>query len=180
MFRSFLVLTIVSLAAAQVIQAQQDTTGLTAGRRIRVHQPGMKNVTGTFAFMDTEHLALVTTPGDTVTLSRDGITGLDLSIGTKSNRGKGAVKGLLIGGILGVVVGVALGVAAQDSYADAGVPAYAAATGILFAGIGAGIGALASSGAQTDRWAKATWPIVAFGPGVSGAREVAIGMHLTF
>jgi hypothetical protein len=180
MFRSLLVLALASLVVGQDIQAQQDPTGLTVGRRIRVHQPGQKKVTGTFAFMDAERLALVTAPGDTVQLSRKAITRVDLADGTKSKAGKGAVDGLLIGGGVGIALGIAFGVAAEDTYADAGVPAYAAGTGILFAAIGAGVGALIGSGSRTDRWVPTAWPTVSFQPAGLDGKRLALGMNLTF
>jgi len=180
MFRSILVLSAVVLFFADVGEAQQDAAGLVPGSRIRVHSRGSKNIIGTFLSLDSASMSVVTAPGDTATILRSTITGLDVADGTKSSRGNSAVKGLWIGGLIGGAVGIPLGVAAENSYVDAGIPAYAAATGVLFAGIGAGLGALWSSGSQTDRWAKTTWPIVAIGPGTSGVRQVAVGLHLAF
>ena len=116
MFRALLALSLVSLAAAQGSQAQQDTTGLVPGRRIRIHQQGNSTVVGSFVSLDAASLAMVTGAGDTVQVSRDHIVGLDLSQGTKSKAGKGAVTGLLVGGLGGMILGWSLRRAADRHF----------------------------------------------------------------
>ena len=181
MFRTLLVLSLVSLAVAQGGQAQQDTTGLVPGRRIRVHQQDNHTLVGNFASMDSASLALVTTAGDTVAVPRGDIAGLDLSQGSKSNAGKGAITGLLIGGGLGVVLGLAAASGAEDTFFfDYGAGTYAVGAGLFFGAVGAGIGALIGSGKRTDKWAPTAWPTLSVLPAGPDGHRVALGVQLRF
>ena len=180
MFRSLLVLGFVSLAAAHGSQAQQDTTGLVPGRRIRIHQGGLAMV-GTFLSADSSTMAIVTSGADTVRVLRTGVTGIDVSIGTKSNAGKGALTGLLIGGLSGAVLGLVAGLTEdKDSFVYIGPGAAALGLGVTFGALGAGIGALSGSGKRTDKWAPTAWPTVSYVPGGLDGGRVKLGMHLTF
>ena len=180
MYRALLVLSLVSLAAAQGSQAQQDTTGLVPGRRIRVHQQGNQKLVGNFVSMDSASLAMVTSIGDTVLVPRHDIAGLDLSQGTKSNAGKGAITGLLVGGGLGVALGLAAASSTEGSILESSPGAYAAGSGLLFGALGAGVGALIGSGQRTDKWAPTAWPTLSFQPSRRDGGTVALGMHITF
>jgi hypothetical protein len=180
MFRTLLVLTLLSFVAPQAARAQQDTTGLVPGRRIRIHQEGNQKLVGSFVAMDSASLAMVTTAGDTVRVPRSNVTGLDLSQGTKSNAGKGAITGLLIGGGVGIVLGLAASSDAEGSFFDVGAGTWAAGSGLFFGAVGAGIGALIGSGSRSDKWAPTAWPTLSFLPSGRDGKTVALGMHLTF
>jgi len=180
MFRSLLVLSLVSLAAAQGGQAQQDTTGLVPGRRIRVHQHNNKKLVGSFVAMDSASLAMVTNAGVTVRVPRGDVAGLDLSQGTKSNAGKGALTGLLIGAAGGALIGVASSSADDGDFIDLSAGEYAVGIGAVFGVLGAGVGALIGSGSRSDKWAPTAWPTLSFQPSRRDGGTVALGMHLTF
>jgi len=180
MFRTMLALSLLSLIAPHAAQAQQDTAGLVPGRRIRVHQQGNQKLVGSFVSMDSASLAIVTNVGDTVRVPRGSIDGLDLSQGTKSNAGKGALTGLLIGGLGGVIIGVAASGSDDDEFFDFSAGTWAAGIGLTFGALGAGIGALIGSGQRTDKWAPTAWPTLSFQPSRRDGGTVALGMHLTF
>ena len=180
MFRTLLVLSLVSLAAAQGSQAQQDTTGLVPGRRIRVHQQDNHTLVGNFASMDSASLALVTTAGDTVQVPRGDIAGLDLSQGSKSNAGKGALTGLLIGAAGGALIGVASSSADDGDFIDFSAGEYAVGIGAVFGVLGAGVGALIGSGSRSDKWAPTAWPTLSVLPAGPDGHRVALGVQLRF
>lgn len=174
MFRSLLVLSLVSLAAAQGGQAQQDTTGLVPGRRIRVHQQGNQKLVGSFVSMDSASLAMVTNTGDTVQVPRGNIAALDLSQGTKSNFGKRTLTGLLIGAGAGLAFGLATCNDSDGWGCSVGYDVLGLAV------IGTGIGALAGIGSRSDKWAPIAWPTLSIRSGGRDGKTVALGMHLRF
>jgi hypothetical protein len=181
MTRSMLALAIALLVLPSLGQAQQDTTGLAPGRRIRVHQPDKHTVVGNFVAIDSASLGLETTPGDTLQIARARITGVDLSVGTKSKTGQGALSGLMYGALGGVALGL-LASAGQDPNELFYVSPGAAAAGgaLMFGAIGAGVGALIGSGKRTDRWEPTVWPVRVIAPGGQAGNGVALGMHLRF
>lgn len=180
MFRTLLVLTLVSFVTPHVVQAQQDTTGLVPGRRIRVHQQDSEKLVGSFVAMDSASLAMVTNAGDTVRVPLGYVGGLDLSQGTKSNAGKGAVTGLIIGAMSGVLVGAVASSADDGDFIDMNAGQWAVGIGVAFGALGAGVGALIGSGSRSDKWAPAVWPTLTLAPDAGGGKGVAVGMQLTF
>jgi hypothetical protein len=178
MFRALLVLGLVALAGAQGGQAQQATTGLVPGRRIRIHQSGVKPLAGEFVSMGSDGIRLTTSPADTQLVPKADITGVDLSQGTKSKAGSGAVTGLLVGAAGGALLGVAGCSGDESGWVTPGQCAGAGA--LVFGALGAGIGALLGSGKRTDKWAPTAWPTVSFQPFGRDGGTVALGMHLRF
>ena len=71
------------MAVTPALQAQVDATALPPGSRVRVHQ-GAHSATGTLVSVDSTSLTFITGSADTVTAPRDSITGVDVSLGTKS------------------------------------------------------------------------------------------------
>jgi hypothetical protein len=178
MTRSMLALTALLLTLPSFAQAQQDTTGLVPGRRIRVHQPNNRTVVGNFVAMDSTSLGLETSLGDTLQIARAGITGVDLSVGTKSQAGKGAVTGLLIGGAAGVVIGLAASGSDDGELFDFGPGTWAAGSGLFFGAVGAGVGALIGAGNHTDRWEKAALPAVVVIPNRQAGTRIVLAWQL--
>ena len=180
MFRMLLVLSLVSSVAPHAVQAQQDTTGLVPGRRIRVHQQDHKKLVGSFVAMDSASRAMVTNAGDTVRVPLGHIVGLDLSQGTKSNAGKGALTGLLIGAMSGVLVGAVASSSDDGDFIDLNAGEWAVGIGAVFGALGAGIGAGVGAGQRSDKWAPAVWPTLTLLPGGANGKRIALGLHLTF
>lgn len=172
MTRALILSTILALAITVHGQSQQDTSGLVPGRRIRIHQRNNQKLVGRFVSMDSASLAMVTKPGDTAQVARSTIAGLDLSDGTKSKAGRGALTGLLIGAAVGALAGLGC---------EGEVAGVCMAGGALVVGaLGAGVGALIGSGSRTDKWEPTAWPTLSFQPNGPEGAQIALGMHLRF
>lgn len=175
MYRALLVLSLVSLAAAQGSQAQQDTTGLVPGQRLRIHRQGSKKLIGILVSADSARLSLNTGPGDTTVVPRSTITSVDRSIGRKSLAGKGALYGAGFGLVGGVTVAA---IACEDGLFD--TESCVVGVGLVSTVLGAATGAIVGAFIHTDRWAPTAWPTLSFQPSRRDGGTVAIGMHLTF
>jgi len=177
MRRTLIVLVLGTLAVAGRAQAQQDTVALVRGERVRVHQAGKQKLVGTLAAADSLQLTIITSPLDTVPVSRASVTGIDRWAGTESKTGEGALVGLGVGVVGGVIVG---GIACSGTdYSMSTGSCIAAAAGI-FGLVGAAAGAIIWHGWTTDRWEPTVWPTVTIQPGGSSAAGVALGVHLRF
>jgi len=172
--RTLLVLALAILALTSNAPAQQDTTGLVPGRRIRVHRQDKQVVMGTFASVDAATFAMVTNTGDSVRLPRADVQSVDVWAGTKSQTGKGALLGLAAGAVAGAGLGVVVCLEEEDCVGYIGVGA------LVFGAFGAGAGALIGSGSHTDRWEPTVWPTLSVLPVGPDRGMVALGMHLRF
>jgi len=157
-------------------QAQAATTTLAPGTRVRVHQ-GVESLTGTLVSLDSAAL-VIATGKDTVTAPRASITALEVSTGTKSHAGKGALIGLGAGLVTGVVVGIAASGSDNGDFFDFSAGEWAVGVGLTGAAIGAGVGAIVGAGIHSDRWTPVVLPAV--GLRGSGDRRVAIGLRIRF
>ncbi|TFG44338.1 MAG: hypothetical protein E4H41_07785, partial [Gemmatimonadales bacterium] len=99
MTRSMLVLTVCLLALPSFSQAQQDTTGLAPGRRVRVKLEKGDDIVGTFLSADTSTMRVLTAPLDTASVARAAATGVEVSVGTKSRTLAGALIGAPVGAL---------------------------------------------------------------------------------
>lgn len=174
MTRTLILSAILALAVTAAGQAQQDTTGLVPGRRIRVHRQDKQVVVGTFASVDAATLAMVTSAGDSVRLPRAGVQSIDIWAGMKSQAGKGALLGLAAGAVAGAGLGVVVCLEEEHCVGYIGIGA------LVFGAFGAGAGALIGSGSRTDKWEPTAWPTVSFRPNGPEGGRVALGMHLRF
>ena len=177
MNRTLLGFTIATLALSSILQAQQGAAALTPGRRVRIHQQGGQPLVGAFVTADSTTLSIVTAPKDTVHLRQSAVTGVDLSLGTKSHAGKGALIGLGAGMLVGAIAG-----AASSCSVDAEVPpaACAVAGALVFGALGTGVGALFGAMTQTEQWQPTAWPTLGFRPGGLDGTQLALGLHLQF
>ncbi len=179
MFRALVVLiALVPILAPRTAQAQQDVPRLEAGHRVRVYQ-SKHTVTGTLLSADSATMQLLTSHADTAHLTRSSVTRIELSVGQKSQAGKGA----LIGGAVGFF-GVGL-----ITYFLAGTPGltsgdeslvYVAAGMVGGLVVGAGVGAIVGGLSPTDRWKQTTWPTVVVRLGGPGGKGVKIGLRIRF
>jgi len=168
------------LCTAVDLAAQAQPVDLVPGRRIRVHRRAESTLIGELVSLHSDTLTMTTTAADTVAVPRAAITRLDLSMGTKSRAGKGAVKGLIFGGLGGALIGVLASGSDDDWWIEFGPGAWAAGGALMFGALGAGIGALIGSGQRTDRWEGVALPTVAIVPGSGKGNRVAIGVRLRF
>lgn len=139
-------LTVVPSVQAQVVPPEVPT-----GSRVRVKTATVPDVwqTGTLTSWRQDSLDLGIDGGWHRTIPLPDLVAIEISRGSKSNTGKGA----LIGGIAGAVIGVAssIAVAIADPVEGAGFGEYAVySLGVTAAG--AGIGALIGSLARSERW----------------------------
>ncbi len=104
--RSTLIVASLLIGLSTTGHTQAATTTLAPGARVRVRQ-GDQSLTGTLVSLDSAGLVIATGKSDTVTAPRASITAVEVSTGTKSHAGKGALIGLGVGALTGVVVGIA-------------------------------------------------------------------------
>jgi len=175
MRQGLVVAMLATLAIAGRAWAQQDTVPLVRGERIRVREPGSRDLVGTLAGADSTALTIVTSPLDTVRVTRSGGTRIDRWAGTQSKTGEGALVGLGVGIVGGAIVGgIACG---NDSYSlDTG--GCIAATAGVFGLVGAAAGAFIWHGWRTDRWEATVWPTVTIHPAGAEATGVTLGVRL--
>jgi hypothetical protein len=159
--------------------AQVTTNPLVPGARVRVHQES-GSLIGTLVSLDSAGLVIATDKSDTVTAPRPSITGVEVSTGTKSQAGKGALIGLGVGAAAGIIVGLVASSSDNGDFVDYGAGTYAVGFGLTGAVIGTGVGALIGSGNRTDKWVPAVLPTVGirgYGPGDT---RLAIGLRIRF
>ncbi len=135
-------LTAIALLPAPTMTIAQDIAPLATGQRVRVTAPTISNVpiVGAFAHMNADTF-LVETHGDTSRVPRAAVTRLDVSMGQKSNAGKGALFGGLLGG----------------GIADLGTSGTCALVGAGGGGLaGLLLGVLIGSASKSDRWGSAS------------------------
>jgi hypothetical protein len=181
MFRSFLALAIALGTMAASGQAQTDSTKLTAGMKLRIHQQQTGPIVGTLISLDPDHVVLLVSAADTTVVPRGSITKVEMYQGMKSGAGKGAVTGLLIGGIGGAILG-GIAAASQDesdwTYIPPGQLIIGGAVG--WGALGAGIGALIGMGSHSEKWEPTVLPTVKVVSDESKGRRVKLGMRISF
>lgn len=155
-----------SLIMCGNLAAQADGTPI----RLQTTAKSGKWVTGRAAGITTDSVRIVPDTGaDTLRYARNELHRLEVSVGRKSNAGRGALAG---GAILGAF-GVALGAVAAQGCDDCGsnaTGAFAAGFGLGGAAAGAAIGALIGSGSHREQWqAVEVLPSPAAGTGGAGA-----------
>jgi hypothetical protein len=180
MSRSASLILALLLGTALDLAAQAPPIDLVPGRRIRVHRRAETTLVGELVSLGPDSLTLTTAAADTVAVSRAAITGLDLSTGTKSNAGKGALNGLIFGGLGGALIGVLASGSDDGEFLDYGPGAWAASGALMFGALGAGVGALIGSGQRADRWESVPLPTVAIVPLPGKGSRVAIGVRFRF
>jgi len=173
-----LVLIIIGLAFPLTAVAQQDSTGLVPGRRVRVHQHKKQALVGSFVSLDSAGIRFVTAGTDTALVPRAYVTAVDISMGTKSKAGAYALRGFIYGAVGGVIIGVAASSSDNGEFLDYGAGTWAAGSGLFFGALGAGVGALIGSGKRTDKWDPMAWPTVAVLPAGPQGTTLALGVRL--
>lgn len=135
----------------------QATTSPVPGSRLRLTAPTyqLDGAIGTLQSADSTTLVVWFSGSQSPQpIARSAIDRLDVSIGTKSQAGRGAVIGILAGGIS--VGGMALS-AAQAEYTCSGCTPYILlATGLGMA-VGALVGAIIGSVLHSDMWSPMVW-----------------------
>jgi hypothetical protein len=179
-FRSTILVATALCTLATFGQAQADSTRLTAGMKLRVHQQRTAPIVGTLISLDPEHVVLLLSPADTAVLSRQSITKVELYQGTRSGAGKGAVTGLLIGATIGAIGGAISASATEGSYVEYSAGEGALAYGVTLGLLGTGIGALVGSGSHHEIWQPTVLPTVSMQPGGQGGKRVAMGLRISF
>lgn len=153
------------LAAAMVVfllsstrfvdaNAQEDRT-LSTGSRVRVDlvEP-LERVTGTLTFMGRDSLVVrPEPPASPVAFSSSSIEKLEVSRGTKSRLGRGALFGFLIGSGTAVALATALCVGNPECSGQDGGLVFAF-LGTLGAVGGTSIGMIVGARSRTDRWER--------------------------
>ena len=179
MTRLALAVSLALMAVATDLHAQADATALVPGTRVRVHQ-GAQSMTGSLLYMDSTSLALVTGRADTVTTPLALITGIDVSRGTKSRAGRGALIGVGVGAASGIIVGIAASGSDDGDFFDFSSGAWATGIGLTGAVLGAGIGAIIGATQHGDRWQPAVLPTVSVQSVGTDDRRIAVGVRIPF
>jgi membrane associated rhomboid family serine protease len=158
--------------------AQADAFPLAVGARVRVHQ-GAQTQTGTVVSLDSASLVFVAGKADTVAAPRASITAVEVSTGTRTRAGRGALIGLGAGAVTGVVVGAAASGSDDGEFFDADQDEWAVGVGLVGAVVGAGVGAIIGAVTHTDKWAPAVLPSVGFRGYGPNEQRVVIGLRMT-
>jgi hypothetical protein len=166
------------LTTAAPLHAQADAITPAPGARVRVRQDS-RTLTGTLLSQDAAGLVIVTGRADTVTAPRASITSVEVSTGTKSNVGKGALIGLGAGLGAGIIVGIAASGSDDGSWLDFSSGEWAAGIGATGAVLGAGIGAIVGAATRSDKWAPAVLPTVAIRGYGTDEQRVTLGLRIT-
>ncbi len=168
-----------SLAAVVALSAGSLTAQVAdfpAGTRVRVHSPGVERaLTGTVAWRDETHLAVLRTSGDTAIVTMSALTRVDVSRGRRSNVMRGARTGALVGAGTGLLLGLAAMAVEDDSYFDYGaevIPIGTLGGAFLGGSVGLLIGALTTS----ERWTPGNSALTVQ-PGIG---RVAVHATVTF
>jgi hypothetical protein len=180
MSRSAMLMLALLLGAALDLAAQAPPIALVPGRRIRVHRRAETTLVGDLVSLGPDSLTMTTSAADTVMVARAAITRLDLSTGTKSKAGKGAVNGLIFGALGGALIGVLASGSDDGDFIDFGPGEWAASGALMFGAVGAGVGALIGAGQRADRWERVALPTVAIVPVPGKGSGVAVGMRFRF
>ena len=168
---------LVLCAAPLAAQGMHSDAAPAPGIRVRVTTSGVEEpLTGTLAWLDATTIALLRAPGDTAHVLRDGLERIEVSLGRRSNAGKGLRRGALIGTTVGAMLGILL-MAGDDGYFDYGAEAIplGAAGGAMYGSlIGLVVGALSRS----EQWAEVpARPAIVAGSAGGG---FAAGVRLDF
>lgn len=178
MYRTVCLSALALVLAAAELPAQDSATAVLPGRLIRVRLTNGGGTQGTVVAIDSARLRLFITGADTLDLSRDEVTRVDVYQGMKSRVGQGALTGGLVGLAFGALLGAASASETEGSLiqysAGEGAVAYGAAFGVL----GAAVGALAGIH-KRPTWKSASVPTVFVAPPVQGGGGVALGLHFT-
>ncbi len=181
MFRYICTLAFALGTLAGTLTAQASGDAITPGRTIRVHQGASASFTGVVVSATPDTLTLATADQGKVVLLRSTVTGIDVQNGTRSNAGRGAVKGLIIGGGIGLVLGAASAAAQSESdflYVDPGQLILSSTLGGAM--LGGAIGALVGATSHTPRWVPIVSPTAPAQPDGTTGKGVALGMNLRF
>jgi hypothetical protein len=159
-------------------EAQQDSLRLDPGQRVRIHE-GKRAVVGTLLSVDSSAMRVLTSHADTAVLRRADVTGVDVSVGTKSRTVSGALIGAGVGTVgVGLIAYILAGTPGLTSGDESLVYVGAAALGGLV--LGAGVGAVIGAGSRADKWKPAVWPTFAVRLSGPAGRRVSAGMRITF
>jgi len=162
------------------LAAQAADAVLQPGQSVRLHQGPLVH-TGILLSAGPDTLKLATSGRDPLVFLRSSLTGIDIQAGTRSNVGRGAVKGLIIGGGIGFVLGVASAAGQDDSGWFYTPPGQLILGGTLGgAMLGGAIGALIGATSHSPTWAPIVSPTTPAQPDGSSGKGVALGMHFEF
>lgn len=123
-----------------------------AGSRIRIQAPvlGDKRQTATVVAATSDSLSFRSRATD-MSVATSQITTLEIAQGTRTQVGKGALMGFLIGAFSGAAIGVATYDPCEACFIDFDRSGTALLSGILGAGVGTVVGALAGL-RRVDNW----------------------------
>ena len=159
--------------------AQANTNTLVPGVRVRVHQ-GSQSLTGSLVSQDSVGLVIATGKSDTVTAPLASITGVDVSRGTKSRAGKGALIGLGVGAATGIIVGLVGSSSDNGDFVDLNAEEWAVGMGLTGAVIGTGVGAIIGATQRTDKWQPTVLPTIGVRAYEPDGKRFAIGLRIRF
>ncbi len=171
------------LGAPEAAQAQQEPA-LSPGHRIRVVSVdrGQKPYEASVVALRSDTLVLRRgLPGghEVVGLPLASIERLEVTAGTKSNAGKGALTGGIVGGALGLVIGLAAwGGSDGGDFLEFGPEAVPVSMAFL-GGAGAILGTFIGALSHTDRWAPVPLESLRLAP-VEGGVALGAAMRVTF
>lgn len=177
--RSLLLALALLIGLTTSVQAQATTPTLAPGARVRVQQ-GDQTVIGTLVSLDSAGLLIATGKSDTVMAPRASITAVEVSGGTKSRAGEGALVGLGVGAGTGILIGLAASGSDNGDFIDFNPGEWAVGAGLIGAAIGTAFGALIGATQQSDKWQPTVLPTVgirSYGP---DNQRVAIGLRIRF
>jgi hypothetical protein len=159
----------------------QEETPLRAGSRVQVHlaDPKPRLVRGSLVGAEADSVRLLSENGrDTLAFSTAELSQIDTTAGRRARTGKGALLGAGIGAGAGLALAVAATIEGCSGFCTDPSVGEIAAVSLIFAGVGAGVGALIGSATHTDRWVPVSRSPVTIGVAPTVGRR-GIGLMLT-
>ncbi len=165
------------LAAARPLPAQQPTLPAALQPRVRISspRPGGSAIVANLVGVTGDSLMLRRSPEESpLALALESVGRIEVSQGRHARTGRGALIGFLTGTALGTGLVVAAA-SADDSGMNDGVAEFAAfvlGSGIALAGVG--IGALVGSAIHTEEWREVPISQLRVGAGAHGGMAISV------
>jgi hypothetical protein len=181
MSRTLGLLTLAMVAWSGSLAAQAASAVLQPGQSVRLHQGPSVSYAGILVSAGPDSLTLAIGGRGQLVFLRSSLTGIEIQDGTRSNAGRGAVKGLIIGGGIGFVLGVASAAGQDDSGWFYTPPGQLILGGTLGgAMMGGAIGALIGATSRSPRWVPIVTTTAPARSDGNAGKGVALGMHFEF
>ncbi|HXV12568.1 MAG TPA: hypothetical protein VEC56_00045 [Candidatus Krumholzibacteria bacterium] len=173
--KQFILLGLSALVTAAEVGAQESAS-IVPGERIRLRSSAASSwIVGNYLGTEGDRVRVQTEAAAPHLASTSSISELEVSRGSKSHAGRGAIIGMTVGAVGGIV---AIVMDDQDN-ADGSSNSFNGMDALavpLFAALGAGVGALVGGMMRAEQWVPMSKTSLSIGP---ASRTMPIGVALT-